>query len=255
MFPSQPLDLVPGDQVQYIWADPRNVHTVAFPTGSASLPESFGFDCGTSFVSVPATPGAPPPTVCFEPGAQTPEGIGDPGNAGSGTALTDPTKLVDAGLMLGTDYGLNSAPAKWSIVTNSGTKFGSYNFQCIIHDYMHGTLNVRAPEFARTASDTIAGNRGGAFNYYQISSPSGAATMLTLGYSPFNAPLAHGVGINVYQNGKTLGSAMGQATGLGDNTNSGTMTVTVTPSATGGPVLIQVFNYGTDTVTYTLSSS
>jgi plastocyanin len=142
MFPSTPLNLAPGDSVQYVWMDPHNVHSVAFPAGNPSLPEPFGFDCGASYNGIPMTPGPPP--ICLEPGDTTFEVIGDPGNAAPGTALSDPSVIVDAGVLLGTAYGVSPSTQSWSLTTNGTTKSGAYEFQCTIHDWMHGTLNVGA---------------------------------------------------------------------------------------------------------------
>jgi plastocyanin len=143
MLPQQPPTLAPGDKVQYVWADAHNVHTVSFPTDSKQLPAPFGFNCGTSFQSPPG-PGAPasgPP--CMLPGATHPDFIGDPGNAASGTALSDPTAIVDSGVLVGTAYQF-PAPQQWSLVVNAGTKPGTYNYQCTVHDWMHGSLTVVA---------------------------------------------------------------------------------------------------------------
>jgi membrane-associated phospholipid phosphatase len=94
-----------------------------------------------------------------------------------------------------------------------------------------------------TIVGVLAGSHAGAFNYYQIANPNGAAQAISLSYGPYDAAQANTVGLNVYQNGAQLGGGTGQAT------------ITVTPSASGGPVLVQVFNYGNSTVTYTLTGS
>ena len=255
MFPTQPLSLAPGDQVHYVWQDQINLHTVTFPADGPNLPQPFGFDCGHGYIGIPNIPGAPPPAVCVEPGASQPEGIGDPGNVPSGTALSDPSQLVDAGVLLGPNFnGLTSVNA-WSIVTNGSTKPGTYRYQCTIHDWMHGALQVQAAQLPGPVTGALAGTSGGAFAYYEIANPSGAATTITLNYSPFDAGQAHAVGFNVYQNGTLLGSAKGRATGLGDAVTSSAPSVTVTPSATGGTVLVQVFNYSTAAVSYSIASS
>lgn len=132
----QTLDLKAGDKVKYIWAARNEVHTVGFPADSPLLPAPFGFDCGTTFES----PGAGPP--CFEPGRTTPELVGDPGNAPSGTALTSPTTLVDSGLLAGRGYHLDPSVQTWSVKTNAATANGTYEYQCTVHDFMHGSLVV-----------------------------------------------------------------------------------------------------------------
>lgn len=144
MLPNKALNLSPGDRVKYFWADPHNVHTVGFPTGG-KLPEPFGFDCGPNppfYIGIPPVPGAPPPAICIEPGENQPEGIGDPGNAAPGTRLTDPKQLVDAGIRVGTAYGVKPSTQTWWLATDNHTTAGAYQFQCTVHDWMHGVLNV-----------------------------------------------------------------------------------------------------------------
>jgi plastocyanin len=144
MLPNQPLNLTPGDRVRYVWRDPHNVHSVVFPANTR-LPEPFGFDCGTNppgYVGIPPVPGAPPPQVCVEPGETQPESIGDPGNAGPGTRLTNPAQLVDAGIRIGTAYGVKPSSQTWWVATGHTTRAGSYQFQCTVHDWMQGTLKV-----------------------------------------------------------------------------------------------------------------
>jgi plastocyanin len=142
MFPSQPLNLAPGDSVQYLWRDPHNVHSVAFPAENPDvpLPEAFGFDCGTSYNGFPPTPGPPP--ICVEPGDTQFEVIGDPGNAGPGTVLSDPSLVVDSGVLGGTGYGVSPSAQSWWLATNGTSKPGAYHFKCTIHDWMQGTLTL-----------------------------------------------------------------------------------------------------------------
>jgi len=142
MFPRAPLNLAPGDSVQYLWRDPHNVHSVAFPAENpdVSLPEPFGFDCGTSYNGIPPTPGPPP--ICVEPGDTQFEVIGDPGNAGPGTVLSDPSLVVDSGVLGGTGYGVSPSAQSWWLATNGTSTPGAYHFQCTIHDWMQGTLTL-----------------------------------------------------------------------------------------------------------------
>lgn len=143
MLPRQVPTLSPGDKVQYNWKDVHNVHTVSFPTDNKQLPAPFGFNCGTSFQSPPG-PGAPPSgPPCMLPGASRPDFIADPGNTPSGTALTDPAAIVDSGTIFGTAYKV-PGPQQWSVVVDSATKAGSYNYQCLVHDWMQGSLTVVA---------------------------------------------------------------------------------------------------------------
>ena len=82
--------------------------------------------------------------------------IGDPGNAPSGTALTDPTQLVDAGVMVGTAYGVVASAPTWSIATSGATKPGAYKYQCTIHDWMQGALSVAVAGVAQTPAQIPA---------------------------------------------------------------------------------------------------
>jgi plastocyanin len=145
MLPNRQLNLAPGDRVRYVWSDRHNVHSVAFPANSKSLPEPFGFDCGPNppgYIGIPQNPGAPPPQVCVEPGDSQPESIGDPGNAAPGTRLTSPAQLVDAGIRIGTAYDVHPSSQSWSVATDQHTSAATYQFQCTVHDWMQGTLKV-----------------------------------------------------------------------------------------------------------------
>jgi plastocyanin len=144
MFPNRPLNLASGDSVRYLWRDPHNFHSVAFPTGDPNLPPPFGFDCGATYNGIPTTPGPPP--VCLEPGDTQFEVIGDPGNAGPGTVLSDPSVVVDAGVLGGTGYGVTPSAQSWWLATADTTKPGTYHFQCTIHDWMQGSLTLTAEE-------------------------------------------------------------------------------------------------------------
>jgi plastocyanin len=141
MFPHQPLNLVAGDRVSYSWPDAHNVHSVTFPPNSV-LP--FGEDCPAGFVPPPGPPepppSGPPPALCATP-EESQEIAADPGNARSGTELTTLDTIVDAGVRLGKDFGLPTT-TRWEIRTGDGTTAGSYAFNCNIHDFMRGTLNV-----------------------------------------------------------------------------------------------------------------
>jgi plastocyanin len=132
MLPRQALDLVPGDQVKYLWNDPHNVHTVTFPTGSPSLPPPFGFDCGSTFSGIP----------CNDPKEGAPELSGDPGNAPSGSILTTVTALIDSGLLIGKGYHVTPSAQSWSAVVSGISAPGAFQYQCIVHDWMQGTINV-----------------------------------------------------------------------------------------------------------------
>jgi plastocyanin len=128
--PSKQLNLVAGDRVAYSWPDGHNAHSVTFPPDAVP---PFGFDCAGGFT------GGPP---CVEAG-EGPELIADPGNAASGTNLTAPGTVVDAGIHLGKDFNLPTS-IRWAITTGDGTTPGSYMYNCNIHDFMRNTLNVVA---------------------------------------------------------------------------------------------------------------
>jgi plastocyanin len=115
MLPNRPLNLFPGDRVVYQWPL-GNAHSVTFP------------------------PDAVQP---FGPDRQEAEFILDPGNARPGTVLrNNETQIVDAGVRLGPDFELPTSTS-WSVrTTQASTTPGTYHFNCNIHDWMQGTLNV-----------------------------------------------------------------------------------------------------------------
>jgi hypothetical protein len=110
-------------------------------------------------------------------------------------------------------------------------------------------------ELQSSNSGTLAGNAGGSFAYYQISNPTATPFTLTLGDGAFDTTQAHRFGFNVYQNGNQIASATAQGKGSGDAVDNSNATAAVTARASAGPVLIQVFNYGTSTVPFTLTKS
>jgi plastocyanin len=132
--PSKQLNLVAGDRVVYSWPDEHNAHSVTFPPDAVP---PFGFDCDAGFT--PAPPGPPP---CSETG-EPPELIADPGNAPPGTELTSPSSVVDAGDRLGTDFRLPTS-THWAVTTGDATTPGTYHYNCNIHDFMRGAINVVA---------------------------------------------------------------------------------------------------------------
>lgn len=112
--------------------------------------------------------------------------------------------------------------------------------------------SVISPQHAVTAS--LAGRSGGAFATYSLANPGPEALTATLTYTPFDAGQAHAIGLNVYQNNAMIGTATGQATGLGDPLNSSTIRLRVTPGPGTASLAIQVFNYSNQTVHYTISA-
>ncbi len=140
MLPNVPLPLTRGDKVQFNWPDDHNFHTVGFPgSGDARiqspLPEPLAFDCGPTVVYIGSG-------VCTEPGQTVPELIGDPGNAAPGTALTAPNTIVNGGLRFGTAFQLPTSSQQYSVTTTQATPSGAYLFQCTIHDWMQGQLDL-----------------------------------------------------------------------------------------------------------------
>jgi murein DD-endopeptidase MepM/ murein hydrolase activator NlpD len=115
------------------------------------------------------------------------------------------------------------------------------------------TPSTKPISVGRPASGTLAGQSGGAFAAYALADPGSTGHTVTLSYGPFDAGQAHAIGLNVYQGGVNLASADGQATGLGDRTNSNTVTLAVRTSGTAGELLLQVFNYSSHAVMYTLA--
>lgn len=99
----------------------------------------------------------------------------------------------------------------------------------------------------------LAGQSGGAFASYLLASAGAGPRTVTFTYQPFDAGQAHAVGCNIYQGGVTLGSATGQATGLGDPTNRSACQLSVHGSSTTAPLLLQVINYSSRVVTYTVA--
>lgn len=105
-----------------------------------------------------------------------------------------------------------------------------------------------------TQTGTLPGNTGGTYYYYQIPHPNVARISLAMTYYPFNAPNAHQVGFNVFQDGVRIGGATGLGTSVNDSVNSNVASAALAPSS-GNPILIQVFNYSPDSITYTLAQS
>ena len=134
VLPNQPLSLAPGDQIHYVWRDPHNVHSVAFPTGSPLLPPPFGVDCMNRYVGFGMTG---PVKNCAAVHLSAFEVIADPGNPL--THLSDPTQLVDSGVLIGTGYNVSPTAQGWSVTANSP---GTYHFQCTIHDWMRQAVTI-----------------------------------------------------------------------------------------------------------------
>jgi plastocyanin len=134
VLPNQPLNLAPGDKIHYEWRDPHNVHSVAFPTDSPMLPPPFGVDCMNRYVGFGMT-GLVSNCAAVHLGAF--ELVVDPGN--SLKHLSDPTQLVDSGVLIGTGYNLTPTAQDWSVTANGP---GTYHFQCTIHDWMRQAVTI-----------------------------------------------------------------------------------------------------------------
>lgn len=61
-----------------------------------------------------------------------------------GSILTMVTVLIDAGLLIGTGYGVTPSSQSWSARVSSITAPGAYQYQCTVHDWMQGTINVKS---------------------------------------------------------------------------------------------------------------
>lgn len=106
----------------------------------------------------------------------------------------------------------------------------------------------------QTQTATMPGNTGGTYQFYQIAHPTVSSITLTMTYYPFNAANAHQVGFNAFQDGVRIGGATGLGTSSNDSLNSNVPMVALAPSS-GDPILIQVFNYTPDSITYTFAQS
>lgn len=145
------LSLKPGDTVHYTWTTGVEVHNVAFPAGDARLPQPQGYDCGTFFDGfgfngpppLPSTgciaAGGPEPFVLPNGAVVGPEAIFDPGNAAPGTHLTNPTAVVDSGVLVTSVYGFAPSSRDWSAIA---AQPGTYRYQCTVHDWMHGAVTI-----------------------------------------------------------------------------------------------------------------
>ncbi len=131
------LNLVSGDIVRYEWQSDV-IHTVSFLAGPG-LRSPFGVDCGTSYVPLNGPPTSLPLCTEFENGQ--PEFILDPGTRSSGQVLN--MKFgADSGVLVGSSYAAfygNLGPSTWSVKSSQP---GRYLYQCTIHDWMTGQLDV-----------------------------------------------------------------------------------------------------------------
>lgn len=143
MLPRQTLNLVAGDQVKYIWPDKQTIHNVAFPGVDTLVPSPFGYDCGATFQGV--EPNGPPSPPCNLPPFPFPVPIADPGTSPTGTILTTLTAVVDSGIRQGSAFGVPQSNLPWSVAMSNVSALGTYQYECSVHPWMVGTLNVQAP--------------------------------------------------------------------------------------------------------------
>src|SRR5262249_15273355 len=106
-----------------------------------------------------------------------------------------------------------------------------------------------AAEAQASQAGSLPGNPSGSYFYLKISKPSGGAITLTLSYAPYEGGWGKAIGFNAWQGPTQLASANS------DGSVSGTASATITPSASGGSVLIQLFNYAPRTINYTFPAS
>ncbi len=99
--------------------------------------------------------------------------------------------------------------------------------------------------FTNFASEILVGSTGGVFRYYRVDQPSGAPLALKLTYQGMAAP-AGAVGINAYQNNQLLGSS----SPAGGHADDPPLNLTPQPNV---PLIIQVYSYIPQAVTYQLS--
>ena len=142
-------------------------------------------------------------------------------------------------------------------VFNYSSQTVDYTITVAGNTLVQGPTHTGQHAIALTAKQPVAGSLagsvGGSYADYEIASPGSAKLTLTLSYSPFDATTAHRIGIAVFQKGKKLAHVTGTATGLHQHSDSSTPTLTFTPKAGNGPVLVRVFNFSTDTISYTLT--
>jgi len=135
------LSLVSGDVVRYD-IQFNVIHTVSFK--ATGLVSPFGLDTCKGYFPLNGPPTTFPPCTEFENGPTGnpgPEIIVDPGTRASGLGL-NMQQGADSGVLLGGDYGPfygNFGASSWSVAT---AQPGAYPYQCTIHDWMTGTLQV-----------------------------------------------------------------------------------------------------------------
>lgn len=137
----QRVNVGQGDQVEFKWRDPHEVHTVGIAQAETQLPQPFLFDCGTTVIA-PPNPQMKGGGFCFEAGDTVPELIADPGNALSGVILRNPQAIVNSGALAGSGYFVMPSTQTWSVRTDRNTASGTYQFWCSLHGWMNGSLAI-----------------------------------------------------------------------------------------------------------------
>jgi hypothetical protein len=139
--------------------------------------------------------------------------------------------------------GISTTSSTSGSSSNSGSSSTSGNSSTAPSSNSSTPVNLTGP-----MSGSLAGNPGGAYNYYMIPSFSGGTGSVTVSFSPDSWYAANGFYVVFYQNGTQIGSAQGLNTGT-----PGTITASYS-SGTSGPVLVQVGNYTPNTtVSYTIT--
>jgi len=142
MLPAQPPPVRPGDRVHFVWSNTSGTHTVGFARKPGDVVSPFGFvDVDGSYVGVENTFNAPPGVAPVPPGRSEPKFLCDPGNAPSGTALGRIDEVVNSGLLVGSEFGLDTASC-WSVAITDDTEKGPHTFFDGVHPWMSGVLVV-----------------------------------------------------------------------------------------------------------------
>lgn len=135
------VSITAGDKVRWVAPSRNDPHTVSFPDG-VDTHDPFPGICETATGDAPATAGPPTFGCAGPPGS--PNGFHvdyDPTPVG-GTSITSPTATTT------TSSGVLDAGTWFSTVPDQYTftfpKAGTFNYQCLIHDHMVGTIAVSA---------------------------------------------------------------------------------------------------------------
>lgn len=141
MMPAQ-VEARAGDRIHFLWSNSSGTHTVGFAQKPGDIDSPFGFeDVDGGYIGVENTFNAPPPAPPVPPGRTGPKFLGDPGNAPSGTALGRIDEVVNSGLLVGSEFGLDTASC-WSVAVTEDTEKGPHTFFDGVHPWMCGVVVV-----------------------------------------------------------------------------------------------------------------